>query len=233
LLLYLYHDDIKAVLWFAVVPAAITLVLIIAGIKEPKAKPGTHRFRSPLKLNYLKHFSGQYWRVVIMGAVFTLTRFSEAFLVLRAQQIGLSITLAPLVMVVMSLFYALSAYPVGALSDRMSKNALLATGLVLLASADLVLAQADTATVVIIGVALWGLHMGFSQGILATLVANATPQELKGSAFGLFNFVTGLFMLLASIIAGWLWDSYGAEMTFYAGAGFCVPAMLLLMFDGK
>lgn len=231
LLLFLYKDDIKAVLWFAVVPAAITLILIIVGIKEPKAKARSHRFRSPLGLNYTRNFSRQYWRIVIIGAIFTLTRFSEAFLVLRAQQAGLSIALAPLVMVVLSLFYALSAYPVGVLSDLISKSALLTTGLVLLASADLVLAQADSTAAVMLGVGLWGLHMGFTQGILATLVADATPEELKGSAFGLFNFVTGIFMLLANIIAGWLWDHYGAETTFYAGAGFCIVAMFLLIFD--
>ena len=233
LLLYLYDDNIKAVLWFAVVPAAITVILIIAGVKEPKAKTRQLSFRSPFRLAYLKSFSRQYWRVIVIGAVFTLTRFSEAFLVLRAQQIGLPITLVPLVMVVMSLFYALSAYPAGVLSDSMNKKHLLSAGLVLLALADLVLAKADSAIVVMLGVGLWGLHMGFTEGILATMVANATPQELKGTAFGLFNFVTGLFMLLASIIAGWLWDNAGAEMTFYAGAGFSVLALILLLFNRK
>ena len=233
LLLYLYNDNIKAVLWFAVVPAAITVILIIAGVKEPKAKTRLLPFRSPLRLAYLKSFSRQYWRVIVIGAVFTLTRFSEAFLVLRAQQIGLSVTLVPLVMVVMSLFYALSAYPAGVLSDHMNKNNLLSVGLALLVLADLILAQADSAIVIMLGVGLWGLHMGFTQGILATMVANATPQELKGSAFGLFNFVTGIFMLLASIIAGWLWDNAGSETTFYAGAGFSVLTLILLLFDRK
>ena len=233
LLLYLYDDNIKTALWFAVAPAAITVILIIAGIKEPKTKTGQRIFRSPLRLDYLKSFSRQYWRVIVIGAVFTLTRFSEAFLVLRAQQTGLSVTLVPSVMVVMSLFYALSAYPAGVLADRMNKNYLLSTGLVLLALADLVLAQAGSAIVVMLGVGLWGLHMGFSEGILAAMVASATPQDLKGSAFGLFNFVTGVFMLLASVIAGWLWDNVGAETTFYAGAGFSVLALILLMFNRK
>lgn len=229
-LLYLYHDDMKAALWFAVVPAAITIVLIMAGVKEPAAKTGPHQFRSPLRLAFLKDFSRHYWWIVVIGAVFTLTRFSEAFLVLRAEQTGLSITWIPLVMVVMNLFYALSAYPAGVLSDHMSKKYLLAAGLVLLALADLALARGHSALVVMCGVALWGLHMGFTQGILAAMIAAATPQELKGTAFGLFNFVTGLFMLLASVIAGWLWDRYGADMTFYAGAAFSMLALLLLMF---
>jgi MFS family permease len=229
-LLYLYHDDMKAVLWFAVAPAAITIVLIMAGVKEPVAKARPHSFRSPLRLASLKDFSRHYWWVVVIGTVFTLARFSEAFLVLRAEQTGLSVTWIPLVMVVMSLFYALSAYPAGVLSDHVNKNYLLVAGLVLLALADLTLARAHSALVVMCGVALWGLHMGFTQGILAAMVAAATPQELKGTAFGLFNFVNGLFMLLASVIAGWLWDRYGADMTFYAGAAFSMLALLLLMF---
>jgi MFS family permease len=229
-LLYLYHDDIKAALWFAVVPAAITIVLIMAGVKEPIAKARPHPFRSPLRLAFLKDFSRHYWWIVVIGAVFTLARFSEAFLVLRAEQTGLSVTWIPLVMVVMSLFYAVSAYPAGVLSDHVNKKYLLVVGLVLLALADLALARAHSALVVMCGVALWGLHMGFTQGILAAMVAAATPQDLKGTAFGLFNFVTGLFMLLASVIAGWLWDRYGADMTFYAGAAFSMLALLLLMF---
>lgn len=229
-LLSFYHGDMKTVLWFAVVPAAITIILIVFGVKEPAAKARPRQFRSPLRLAFLKAFSRAYWRIVIIGAVFTLTRFSEAFLILRAEELGLSITWIPLVMVVMSLFYALSAYPVGVLSDYVRKEYLLATGLVLLALADLVLARANSILVVLCGVALWGLHMGFTQGILATMIANATPRELKGTAFGLFNFVTGLFMLLASVIAGWLWDNYGSGMTFLAGAAFSVLALMLLIF---
>lgn len=232
-LLYLYNDDIKTVLWFAVVPAVIAVSLIVIGIKEPHSHPRPAQFRSPIRLAFLSNFSSHYWQVVFLGAVFTLTRFSEAFLVLRAQSVGLTLTWIPLVMVVMNIFYALSAYPVGALSDRMSKKYLLGIGLVLLALADLMLARADSALLVMFAAALWGLHMGFSQGILATLVANTTTPELKGTAFGLFYFITGLFMLLASLIAGWLWDSYGAETTFYAGAAFSVLTLLLLAINRK
>lgn len=228
LLLYLYNDNLKAALWFAVVPAAIAVLLILAGVREPEVSVGVTSFLPPVRMAYLKRFPRQYWRVVVIGAVFTLSRFSEAFLVLRAQQAGLSLTWVPLVMVVMNIVYALSAYPAGVLSDRMSRSALLATGLVLLACADLVLARADSSSIVLVGVALWGLHMGFTQGILATLVADTTPSELKGSAFGVFNFVAGLCTLAASILAGWLWDHAGAAMTFYAGAGFSSLALMLL-----
>lgn len=230
LLLYLHHDDIKAALWFAVVPAAVTVLLILAGVKEPEAAAGRHSFRQPVRMAYLKSFPRAYWRVIVIGGIFTLSRFSEAFLVLRAQQAGMALTWLPMVMVVMNVVYTLSAYPAGVLSDRMNRHALLSAGLLLLAGADLLLATATSPYLVLTGVALWGLHMGFTQGILAALVADTAPSDLKGSAFGVFNFVTGLGLLAASILAGWLWDVAGAAMTFYAGAGFSALALILLRF---
>jgi len=227
LLLYLYDGNLKTALWFAALPAALTVILIIAGIQEPTSHAGRHRFRSPLHFDTLRLFPLSYWRVVTIGAIFTLARFSEAFLVLCAQQAGLSGAITPLVMVVMSLLYALSAYPAGVLSDVMNKNHLLSLGLLLLIAADLLLARADTPFAVLLGAGLWGLHMGFTEGILATLVASTTPPELKGSAFGLFNFVSGLFALLASVLAGGLWDVYGASATFYTGAGFAALVLFL------
>ncbi|WP_024304297.1 MFS transporter [Pseudogulbenkiania sp. MAI-1] len=220
--------DIKLVLWFAVLPAVVAVALIVAGVEEPERGPSAHRFRSPIHWGVLRQFSGAYWWVVIVGAVFTLARFSEAFLVLRAQQLGLSATWVPAVMVVMSLVYSLSAYPVGRLSDSMSRTALLGVGLLLLVLADVVLARAGSVTGLLAGVALWGLHMGFSQGILAALVADTTPDELKGTAFGVFNLVSGGCMLFASVIAGWLWQVHGSATTFYAGAVFAACALLLL-----
>lgn len=169
-----------------------------------------------------------------IGAIFTLARFSEAFLVLRAQQVGFAVTWVPLVMVVMSLVYSLSALPAGILSDRMNRRSLLAVGFLLLIFGDLVLAWAGSPLMVLLGVALWGLHMGFTQGILAAMIADVTPPELKGTAFGLFNLASGLFMLLASVIAGGLWDGYGARITFYAGAALSLAALLTLtLFGGK
>jgi len=231
LLLYLYDDDLKTVLWFAALPAALTVMLIIAGVEEPAPHAGQQRFRSPLRIETLRLFPASYWRVVALGAIFTLARFSEAFLILRAQQAGLSVAFTPLVMVVMSLLYALSAYPAGVLSDVMNKNHLLALGLMLLIAADLLLARAATPSLVLIGAGLWGLHMGFTEGILATIVASTTPPALKGSAFGLFNFISGLFALLASVLAGWLWDAHGAAATFYAGAGFAALVLLWAAFS--
>jgi MFS family permease len=229
LLMFWLANDIKHVLWLAVIPAFITVLLIIFGIRETKGLSAHHRFRSPIRLDVLNQFSGSYWWVVAIGAIFALARFSEAFLILRAQQVGFSITWAPMVMVVMSLVYSFSAYPAGILSDRMNRQHLLALGLLLLIQADLVLARATSSLGVLIGVALWGLHMGFTQGILAAMIADVTPIELKGTAFGLFNLASGLFMLLASVIAGGLWDGYGATTTFYVGAAFSLFAFVMLI----
>lgn len=227
LLLLLYNNNIKTVLWFSVIPAAIAVLLILAGIEEPAGKEGADSIRSPIRLSALSRFSRRYWWIVIIGAVFTLARFSEAFLVLRAQQAGMQLVWIPLVMVIMSVAYSLSAYPAGILADRMKKEWILAFGLGFLILADLLLAQGDTAFFIVGGVILWGLHMGFSQGILAAMIADNAPPDLKGTAFGVFNLVSGIFMLFSSVLAGWLWVRYGAEVTFYAGTAFAFAALLL------
>lgn len=223
-----FAGDITRVLWFAVLPALLAVALLWAGVSEPARERLPRRFRSPIRLQALAQFSPAFWWVVGIGALFTLARFSEAFLLLRAQQLGFAISWVPLVMVVMAAFYMLSAYPVGKWSDRIGRSSLLSAGLLLLILADLLLAYAESPVLVLFGVALWGLHMGFSQGILAALVADTTPAELKGTAFGLFNLLSGIALLLASAGAGWLWQSYGAAATFYAGAGLSGAALLLL-----
>jgi MFS family permease len=228
-MMYVFSENIPTVLWIAVIPALVAVSLIVVGVDEPEREQSAQRFRSPIRLQLLYSFSPAYWWVVVIGALFTLARFSEAFLVLRAQQTGLSATWVPIVMVVMALFYMLSAYPVGKLSDRVSRTGLLAGGLILLILSDLVLANAESIPMLMLGVTLWGLHMGFSQGLLAALVADTTPAELKGTAFGMFNLVSGVSMLLASGIAGLLWQTWGSAMTFYAGAVFSAVALLLLL----
>jgi len=233
LLLFLFNENIVWVLWAAVIPAVIAVLFLAIGVTEPADGKSTHRFHSPLKWSVLSRLSGQYWSVVLLGAFFTLARFSEAFLVLRAQQMGLSITWIPLVMVMMSLAYTLSAYPAGVLSDTRNKKLLLACGLGFLIVADLLLAQATSVMILMLGVSLWGLHMGFSQGILATLVAETTARDLKGTAFGLFNFICGCLLLIASLIAGWLWENLGAEFTFYCGAVFALLALLILLLQNR
>ncbi len=222
-----WANDFRAVFWVAVIPGVLAVVVLVVGVREPATHTGSRR-TNPIKRSNLRRLSAAYWGVVAIGAIFTLARFSEAFLVLRAQQGGVPIALVPLVMVAMNLVYALSAYPFGRLADRMSHTALLALGIVVLIAADLVLATDDHWTTVVAGVALWGVHLGMTQGLLATMVADTAPADLRGTAFGMFNLVSGLAMLIASALAGWLWDRAGASFTFYAGAGLCVLALLAL-----
>lgn len=229
IVLMLWLADIQLVLWFAVIPAIVAVALIFVGVKEPTPVSRERTFRSPIHWRVLPGFSRGYWWVVVVGGVFTLARFSEAFLVLRAQQTGLSVAWVPLVMVVMAIFYALSAYPAGWLSDRISRTKLLCMGMGLLILADLVLAGSGSIITMMLGVALWGLHMGFSQGILASLVADTAPMDLKGTAFGIFNLVSGVCMLIASVLAGAIWQGMGSVNTFLAGALLAATALFLLI----
>jgi MFS family permease len=222
-------DNFRAVFWIAVIPAFLSLALILFAVEEPERPPGTRRAENPLSLQAIKRLGPVYWRVVIVGIVFTLARFSEAFLILRAQNVGLSAMWVPAVLVLMNVVYALSAYPAGVLSDHINRKGLLAAGLALLAWADLALALMPNLGGVAVGVVLWGLHMGFTQGLFATLVADASPAELRGTAFGFFNLLTGLAMLAASIIAGALWDAYGPAGTVFAGRAFALVALLGLL----
>jgi MFS family permease len=177
----------------------------------------------------LKRLGSSYWTVVAIAVVFTLARFSEAFLILRAQSEGLALALVPAVLVLMNVFYALSSYPAGVLSDNGSRTNVLAIGLVLLIAADLVLALTPGLVGVAVGVVLWGLHLGFSQGLLSALIADTAPPEIRGTAFGMLNLITGVALLAASIIAGKLWDAVGPQATFLAGAGFAAVACIGLL----
>lgn len=224
-LMLLWANDFRAVFWVAVVPGVLAVALLIFGVREPEQHRG-EKNTNPIRRENLKRLSASYWWVVGIGAVFTLARFSEAFLVLRAGQTGIPLALVPLVMVAMNLVYAGSAYPFGRLSDRMSHKALLAWGLVVLVAADVVLASNDHWGTVLLGVMLWGIHMGMTQGLLATMVADTAEADLRGTAFGFFNLVSGIAMLIASAVAGLLWDQLGASYTFYAGAAFCAVALL-------
>ncbi len=224
-LMLLWANDFRAVFWVAVIPGLLAVALLVFGLREPEHVETVKR-SNPIRRENLKRLGGSYWWVVGIGAVFTLARFSEAFLVLRALDAGVPIALVPLVMVAMNLVYALCAYPFGKLSDRMSHRTLLALGLLVLIAADLVLAMSDHWSVLLAGVALWGVHMGMTQGLLATMVADTAPADLRGTAYGFFNLVSGLAMLVASVLAGVLWDQLGAAYTFYAGAAFCVLALV-------
>ena len=226
----LFANDIKAVLWVAVIPAFIAVFLLIFALHEPEPTESATCSRNHLTLSYAKCLPLRYWLVVILGAVFTLARFSEAFLILRAQDVGLAIAYVPGIMIVMNIVYSLFAYPAGVAADRLSARKLLVFGLGLLVAADVILAMAASPPLAFLGVAFWGLHMAFTQGLLSKLVADTAPFELRGTAFGLFNLVSGGVLLLASIIAGSLWSIYGASATFIAGASFAALAAMGLLF---
>lgn len=225
-LMLLWADDFRAVFWVAVIPGLLAVLVLLIGVREP-ASHGNPQRGHPIRKQNLRRLSRPYWCVVAIGAIFTLARFSEAFLVLRAQQSGIPIAWVPLVMVVMNIVYAASAYPFGHLSDRASPTKLLAWGLLVLIAADLTLAGSADWLAILAGVALWGIHMGMTQGLLAKMVADTAPTDLRGTAYGFFNLVSGIAMLVASVLAGWLWDCHGAPATFYAGALFCLLTLLL------
>jgi MFS family permease len=227
-LMLLWANDFRAVFWVAIVPGLLSVAVLMFGVPEPERPAGAPAV-NPIRRENLSKLSRAYWWVVTIAAVFTLARFSEAFLVLRAQQGGLAIALVPLVLIAMNVVYALSAYPFGKLSDEVDHGRLLALGLVPLVAADLLLAYSGEGIWVWGGIALWGLHMGMTQGLLAAMVAHTAPAELRGTAFGLFNLVSGVAMLIASALAGLLWDRLGASFTFGAGAAFSALALLALV----
>jgi MFS family permease len=229
ILLMWLTGSFTAVFWVAVIPAFFAVALLVIAVKEPERPAGAQPVRSPLSLHELAGLGTTYWLVVAFATLFTLARFSEAFLLLRAQSIGLSVALIPAVLVVMNVVYSLAAYPAGILSDRMDRIDVLIVGILFLIVADLALAFAGGIAAVTAGVVLWGLHMGFTQGLLSALVADTAPPQLRGTAFGMFNLLGGLALLAASVIAGALWDMTGPQATFLAGAGFTVLALAALL----
>lgn len=228
-LMALLANDIRKVYAWAVVPGVIAVVLLILGVEDPKPRSGQPLRPAPIRPSQIRDMGRPFWTVVAVGVVFTMARFSEAFLVLRAQDVGLAVALVPIVMVVMNIVYSLVSTPAGSLSDRIDRRLLLAVGLGVLVAADAVLALVPNVAGVLAGVALWGLHMGLTQGVLAALVADAAPENLRGTAFGLFNLATGVTLLAASALAGLLWTKLGAPATFAAGGAFAALAALGLL----
>jgi MFS family permease len=228
LIMALTADSFRTTFWIAVVPAFLSFALIAFVVKEPARPPTVKAPRAPLSLPAMRRLGSAYWWVVVVATFFTLARFSEAFLILRSQSAGLPVVLAPAVLVLMNVVYALAAYPAGRLSDRVDRISVLIAGFVLLMLADIALGLLDGLAGVAVGVALWGLHMGLTQGLLAALVADAAPADLRGTAFGVFNLLGGAALLAASVIAGAMWDRFGPEGTFLAGAVFTAVALVLL-----
>jgi len=232
LLMALFAESLRAVLWLAAVPALAAVLVIAFAVREP-ARAAATQAKNPLSRAMLGLLGARYWLIVGLGAVLTLARFSEAFLVLRAANVGLAPTYVPLVMVAMSAVYALASYPAGLAADRGKQRALIGGGLAALIAADLALGGAHSIGAVFAGVALWGVHMGLTQGLLSALVAAAAPAEARGTAFGVFNLVTGVVLIVASLLAGWLWQAYGPAATFYAGAAFTAVALAGLLFAAR
>jgi MFS family permease len=232
-LMAFYANDFRAVFWWALLPAAFAVLLIVVGVREPDGTKATAKRGWPIRKQELKRMSPAFWMVIAIGVVFTLARFSQAFLVLKAQAEGLALGLIPLVLVWMNLIYALAATPAGILSDRIGRVNVLLCGLGALLLADLALAFVPGLGGVIIGVGVWGLYLGFSQGLLSALVADTAPEDLRGTAFGLFNLATGTALLVASVLAGWLWYDFGSRATFSAGAMLSGLAILIVAFGVK
>lgn len=232
-LMALLADNIRLSLWFAVIPAALCVLVLILGVKEPEHVPSARaegkKNGLPLSRADLAQLSGRYWLVVGVGALFSMARFSVAFLALRAMQLGLPVGLSPAVLILMGVVFSLSSFPAGMLADRISRGLLLALGFVALILAELLLGLARDYWGALAGVAVWGLHLGLTQGLLATLVADAAPAHLRGTAFGMFNLATGAALLAASLLAGALWQALGPTATFYTGAAFAAAALVLLM----
>ncbi|MGB8814486.1 MAG: MFS transporter [Paracoccaceae bacterium] len=221
-LMVVFAGDVRLVFWLAIIPALIAVAVLVIYVREPERSAGPPAVRPRLDKASMAALGGRFWGVVALASVMTLARFSEAFLILRAQEAGLGIALAPMVLVVMNVIYSATAWPLGVLSDRIGKAGLLQLGFAVLVAADLVLGYASGLWAVMAGVALWGLHMGLTQGLLAAEVANAAPKALRATAFGVFNLITGLVLLAANALAGGLWQMWGAQATFLAGAGFAL-----------
>ena len=230
LLMLAWANDFRAVFAVAVIPAVLSVALLFFGVREPADRQTARR--PALQWSSLSALGPACWQVIGIGAIFSLARFSEAFLVLRAQQGGLAMAFTPLVLIVMNVVYALMAYPFGKLSDRVSHRRLLMAGLLVLIGADAALAMGDAQAWLWTGIALWGLHMGMTQGLLAAMIADTAPAHLRGTAYGFFNLTSGVALLVASALAGWLWDGFGAAATFIAGAGLSGATLIGLMILG-
>ena len=228
LFLWLWADDLRAVLWVAVVPAFVAVALIVAGVEEPDDTAQARDRRDPIRLASVAALPPAFWRLIALAALFALARISEAFLVLRAQEIGLPVVWIPMVMIVMSAVYSVASYPAGLLGARFGRGALLAASLVALVAAQGALAALPGSFGLWVGAGLWGLHMGLSQGGLSAAVAAVAPPASRATAFGVFHFVTGVFQLASGAAAGWLWLRFGSAIAFGSGAAWALLALAVL-----
>jgi MFS family permease len=231
--MWLTANNFRSVFWVAVIPAFLAVAVMIFAVREPARPPGARAVSMPLRRSELARLDRKFWLVIAVATVFTLARFSEAFLVLRALEVGLPVMLVPMVLVVMNVVYATMAFPAGVMADKHGRYRVFIIGILLLIAADLVLATVTGIWGVAAGVALWGLHMAFTQGLLSAWVADTAPAELRGTAFGLFNLVTGGALLAASLVAGISWDLIGSQATYLVGATTATLALIGLVFVGR
>jgi MFS family permease len=232
-LMFAFSDDIRTVFWVAMIPAVAAVILILVALREPEVHSAPRQPQALLA--GFRDINRQTRRVLAVAFLVMLARFSEGFLILRGIDIGLSPAVSPLVMVVFSLGFLALAYPAGALSDSTNPRSILVGGIAVLIAGNLILAQDWGVAGLITGVLLWGAHMALTQGILARMIADSAPPQLRATSFGAFYFVTGIATLLASVAAGLIWDREGAPATFIASAAVAAVAwaMLTLLPDDR
>jgi MFS family permease len=224
-LMFLTSNNYRVVFWVAFIPALVAVLCIVFGVEEPETQT-TKNKPFPIRKSELIKLPASFWVVVAVASAFTLARFSEAFLLLRASGLGLSAGWMPMIFIIMNIVYAATAYPIGVLSDRIGRNGLLAMGILLLIVADIMLAFGGNLIWIFAGVVLWGLHLGMTEGLLSALIAGAAPADVRGTAFGIYNLLTGMVALVASGLAGLLWTAYGPAETFTAGAIFAAISLV-------
>lgn len=230
-LLFILPGNLRAVMWAAVVPATLAVAILIVSVREPTGAPATRPLTTRLALTGIRKFPRAFWSLIILAGLLTLARFSEAFLLLRAQSVGVTTAWLPGVLVLMNVAYMATAYPAGLWADRAARRPILLLGCAMLLVADLLLAAGDTPLLVAVGAIFWGLHLGLTEGLFATLVSDQAPAELRATAFGVLNLVRGVLVLPASGLAGWLWSVHGAGATFAAGACFVLLTILGLAYS--
>jgi MFS family permease len=226
----------RVVFALATIPAVLAVLVLVFGVQEAPAAPSA-KAKAPIRWSEVRGIGPPFWLAVLVGVLFTMARFSEAFLVLKGSAAGIPATLIPLVLVAMNVTYSLVAAPAGTLSDTLGRRSMLGLGMMVLIAADLVLANGGGVAGVFLGVVLWGLHLGLTQGLLSALVADTAPARLRGTAFGVFNLASGVTMLAASALAGVVWSRWGSGLTFQVGGGFALAALIgvftLLKADGR
>ncbi|MGZ5223912.1 MAG: MFS transporter [Burkholderiales bacterium] len=219
--------DFRLVFWLAVIPAFLSVAVLILAVKEPANARDIAKQR--FSLRDLGRLPALFWWIVAITAMLELARFSQAFLLLKAKEVGVEAALIPIFLMLMGAVYGLTAYPCGILADRVNRRLQLGIGAVILLTGHLVLATADTIWMAAIGASLWGFQMGVTQGLVAAIVADAAPERLRGTAFGIYYLVDGVVSLLASSGAGVLWMTGGSGLTFSVGAALAAAVLLMLV----